>query len=147
MRLRLRPSYALAGAIVAAHAAAALAVLLLRRDGYGFALGAGLAALGLAAAWSRALLRGGDAARVLELSAEQATCELADGRRMPLAARRRYVSRLLVTLPFGTPRSRLLGARTLLVTADMLDANEFRRLRVWALWGKLPGVAAEQLAA
>jgi hypothetical protein len=28
----------------------------------------------------------------------------------------------------------------------MLERGEFRRLRVWALWGKLPDVAAEQLA-
>jgi hypothetical protein len=36
--------------------------------------------------------------------------------------------------------------RTILVTRDMLGASEFRRLRLWALWGKLP-VAAKQLAA
>jgi hypothetical protein len=85
-------------------------------------------ALGLAAAWSRALLRGPGAVRLLELAEAP-----------PLAAaRRRYVSRWLVTLP--------LGSRTLLVTADMLAPREFRRLRLWALWGRLPGVAGEQLA-
>jgi len=42
----------------------------------------------------------------------------------------------------------LLGTRrTLLVTADMLGAQEFRRLRIWALWNRLPGVAAKQLTA
>jgi hypothetical protein len=29
----------------------------------------------------------------------------------------------------------------------MLPAAEFRRLRIWALWGRLPGVAAAQLPA
>jgi hypothetical protein len=29
----------------------------------------------------------------------------------------------------------------------MLGAKEFRRLRLWALWNRLPGVAATQLAA
>ena len=140
MRLRFRPSYPLAAAIVAAHAVAAAAVLFLLRDAYGVALGAALLALGLAAAWTRALLRGDAAVTALDISAEEAACELGNGARIPLAvARRRYVSRLLVALP--------LGRRTLLVTADMLAASEFRRLRVWALWGRLPAVAAEQLAA
>ena len=140
MRLQLRPSYPLAAAIVAAHAVAAAAVLFLLRDAYGVALGAALLALGLAAAWSRALLRGREAARVLELDRDDCRVRLASGEMLPLrAAQRRYVGRWLVTLP--------LRGRTLLVTADMLDANEFRRLRVWALWGRLPAVAAEQLAA
>jgi hypothetical protein len=140
VRLELRPSYPLAAAIVAAHGGAGLAVVFLMRDAYGIALGAALLALGIAAAWSRALLRGGDAARALDVSGGDVICELASGRRVSVTtARRRYVSRVLVTLP--------LGRRTLLVTADMLTASEFRRLRVWALWGKLPAVAGEQLAA
>ena len=128
MRLELRPSYALAALIVSAHAAAALSVLWLMPNAWGAALGAALLALGGASAWSRALLRGRAAVRVLELLADEPAG----------AARRRYVSRLLVTLP--------LGGRTLLVTADMLEPHEFRRLRIWALWGKLPAVAGEQLA-
>jgi hypothetical protein len=28
----------------------------------------------------------------------------------------------------------------------MLAPHEFRRLRLWALWGRVPGVAGEQLA-
>jgi len=37
--------------------------------------------------------------------------------------------------------------RTLLITRDMLGEEEFRRLRLWALWGRLPrrSVAAIQL--
>jgi hypothetical protein len=34
--------------------------------------------------------------------------------------------------------------RTSLITRDMAGADSFRRLRVWALWGKLP-VAAGQV--
>jgi len=33
------------------------------------------------------------------------------------------------------------------VTADMLGAAEFRQLRIWALWAKLPAVAGKQLPA
>ena len=140
MRLPLRPSRALAAAIVAAHAAAGAAAALLMKDFHGLALGAALLALGIAAAWHRALLRGNCAVRALDVSPEEVACELGNGERIPVSVkRRRYVSRLLVTLP--------LGRRTLLVSADMLDAAAFRRLRVWALWGKVPAVAGEQRAA
>ena len=59
----------------------------------------------------------------------------------PVAARR-YVTRYVVALPLGSPLR-----RTLLVSADMLGVEEFRRLRLWALWNRLPGVAPKQLAA
>ena len=140
MRLELRPSRRFAAAIVAAHAAAAASAAFLVRDGWGIALAAALLALGAAAAWSRALLRGRDAARAIELSGEEGRLHLAGGQVLPVAAaKRRYVGRLFVTLP--------ARGRTLLVSADMLAPGEFRRLRLWALWGRLPGVAAEQLAA
>lgn len=109
---------------------------------WGAALALALLALGGASAWSRALLRGRDAVRVLELGAGQVRVRLGSGEEVEApVAPRRYVSRLFVTLPLGAPLS-----RTLLVSADMLDAASFRRLRVWALWGKLPDVAAGQLA-
>ena len=127
MRFQLRPSRALAAALVAAHAAAGLAVFLLMKGPLGAALGSALVALGIAAAWSRALLRGRDAVRSVELSSEA----------FAGTPGRRYVSRFLVTLP--------LRGRTLLVTADMLAPREFRHLRIWALWGELPAVAGEQL--
>jgi len=53
----------------------------------------------------------------------------------------RHVSRFMVALPVRRPMR-----RTVLVTSGMLPAEEFRRLRLWALWGKLP-VAAKQLPA
>ena len=37
--------------------------------------------------------------------------------------------------------------RTVLVTLDMLGEESFRMLRIWALWGKLPQVAPQQLPA
>ncbi len=98
--------------------------------------------LGLAAAWSRALLRSRSSVHSLEITGPALTLELTGGDRISAqVAERRYVSRLAVTLPLRRPR------RTLLVTADMLPAAEFRRLRIWALWGRLPGVAAAQLPA
>jgi hypothetical protein len=57
-------------------------------------------------------------------------------------AERRHVSRFLVTLSLRRP-----ARRTILVTRDMLEAEEFRRLRLFALWGRLPKVAAKQLLA
>ena len=98
--------------------------------------------LGVAAAWSRALLRSRDSVRAIQLGGEQPVFELAGGESLRAAVgHRRYVTRFVVTLPLSRP----LG-RTLLVTADMLGAQEFRRLRLWALWGRLPGVASAQLA-
>jgi hypothetical protein len=47
----------------------------------------------------------------------------------------------MVTLPVSIPLR-----RTILVTRDMLGVAEFRHLRLWALWKKLP-VAGKQLAA
>jgi hypothetical protein len=66
--------------------------------------------------------------------------ELTNGHRLQAGAGARTVSRFLVTLPLeGTLR------RSVLVTADMLDTASFRLLRLWALWGRLPGVASAQL--
>ncbi|HEX7053746.1 MAG TPA: protein YgfX [Burkholderiales bacterium] len=146
MRFQLRPSRALAAAIVAAHAAAALSLLLLVKGLAGAALAALLLALGFAAARRRALLRGRGAVRALEVSGDALRLELGGGSLVPVAvAKRRYVGRWLVALPLGAARG--YRGRTVLVSADMLEASEFRRLRVWALWGRLPGVAAGQLAA
>jgi hypothetical protein len=147
LRLELRPSYRLAALIVAAHAAAGLAMAHLLKGVPGLALGAALLALGVATAWRRALLRGADAVRALELGPDEALVELASGEKRPASLRaRRYVSRLFVTLGLGAPAFCGYGGRTLLISADMLDRRGFRRLRVWALWGRLPGVAAGQLA-
>ena len=137
----------LAAALVGGHLAAAAAVLIVLPGTLGVALAVALAALGAGAAWSRALLGARSSVRAIETGAADALFELASGERLraPVAARR-YVTRYVVALPLGAPLT-----RTLLVTGDMLPAEEFRRLRIWALWNRLPagpaGVAAKQLAA
>ena len=106
----------------------------------GWALAAALAALGLTAAWSRALLRSPQSPRTLVLSEKGIELETADGRSYSAPrANSGSVSRFMVTLP--------VRGRTILVTRDMLGGEEFRRLRLWALWGRLPrrSVAAAQL--
>jgi hypothetical protein len=144
LRLELKPSLWLAGAIVAAHAAAAGAAIAALPSTAGVALAMLLAALGAASAWHRALLGPRAAGRALEIDGSDLALVLRSGERMPaLAAERRYASRFLVIVPLLRPRR-----RTILVTPGMLDADSFRRLRIWALWGKLPGaVAGEQLPA
>jgi hypothetical protein len=120
--------------MVMLHAVAAASVLAVLPGLAGAALAAALFALGLAAAWSRALLKSSSSARALELSGTQFTLELKNGQRLvaELGARR-HVSRFMVTLPVRRP-----VRRTILVSRDMLNGEEFRRLRLWALWGKLP---------
>jgi hypothetical protein len=141
-RLELSPSWILACAIVALHSAAAVSVLAVLSGFAGFSLAAGLLLLGAAAAWSRALLGAAASVRALELSGSEILLVLKDGRRVAAElGERRHVSRFMVTLPVRRPQR-----RTVLVTRDMLSSSEFRRLRLWALWGKLP-VAAAQLSA
>jgi hypothetical protein len=112
----------------------------------GTALGAALAGLGAASAWSRALLRSPRSPRAIRLgsglSPEGAMVDLAGGESSAARAGG-HVSRLMVTLVLRRP------AHHILVTADMLDRDSFRALRIWALWGKLPGagVARKQLTA
>jgi hypothetical protein len=144
-RLELSPSWTVAIAIIVLHAAAAASVFAVLSTPAGTLLAAALLALGLAAAWSRALLASRASVRALELSSTEMTVELKDGRRFVAEmGERRHVSRFMVTLPVRRP-----VRRTILVSRDMLNGEEFRRLRLWALWGKLPphraSVAAAQL--
>jgi hypothetical protein len=131
-RFELSPSPLLAFVIVALHAAAGASVLLVLPTLWGAALAAALLGLGLAAAWSRALLRSARSVRALEVKDAAATLELRGGARVACEiAARRYVSRLLVSLPVRVPQR-----RTLLISGDMLTPAAFRRLRLWALWGR-----------
>ncbi|HVL35141.1 MAG TPA: protein YgfX [Burkholderiales bacterium] len=147
LRLELRPSRPLAAAIAGLHVAAGLCAAAVVPGAAGPALALALGALGFASAWSRGLLRTAGAVRALELDAQGLTLELAGGaRRTAPASARRYVSRWLVAIPVKAMAD---GAwrRTILVTCDMLPAQDFRRLRIWALWGRWPGVVPEQLPA
>ena len=142
LRIELAPSALLASALLVLHATAALCVLAVLPGMAGLALAALLALLGMASAWSRALLRTGSSVRALELAGPALEVRLANGARFAAeAAARRYAGRFLVLLPLRRP-----VRRTILVTRDMTDADSFRRLRIWALWGKLP-VAVKQLPA
>jgi hypothetical protein len=99
------------------------------------AVGLLLPALGLAVAWDRALLRGRKSVTGLVIES-QAGLRLRTRDGSELAVRvvgRRHVSRLAVIVPVsGSMR------RTMVVVRDMLDEESFRRLRLWALWGKVP---------
>ena len=144
VRFELSPSPVLALAIAAAHAAAAVAAYLVVPGWAGGALALSLVALGGAAAWGRALLRSRASVRAIEVGSGDPVFHLAGGESFAArVAGRRYVTRRVVVLPFKN--------RALLVTADMLKAGEFRKLRLWALWNRLPSdrasVAAKQLAA
>ena len=142
LRLSLSPSPHLALAIVFLHAVAATCVFAVLPGAPGVLLALALFGLGGAAAWSRALLRSASSPRALEIAGASLALELASGAKVSAeVAERRYVGRFLVSLPLRRPR------RTILIAAGMLPAEDFRRLRIWALWGKLPGVAAAQLPA
>jgi hypothetical protein len=133
-RFELSPSPRLAAAIVAAHLAAALAVYAVVQGWAAAALAIALFLLGCAAAWSRALLRSPSSVRAIQVGSELPVFQLAGGESLSAeVGHRRYVTRYLVCLQLGKPLS-----RTLLVTADMLAPREFRRLRLWSLWNRLP---------
>jgi hypothetical protein len=143
LAVELAPSVPLAVAILAAHAAAALCVAAVLPPTAGVAAAAVLGLFGTAAAWRVALLRAGSSARGLELDGEKIEVRLRGGAVFAAElAERRYVGRYMVVLRLRRP-----VRRTLLVTRDMLDEESFRRLRIWALWGRLPAVATKQLAA
>lgn len=143
LRLEFKPSAALAAGIAGAHAAAAAAILAALPGVAGVLLACALAALGAAAAWSRALLRSRSSVRAMEISGDGVTLELRGGERLPVSvAPRRYVTRFAVALPLLGP-----ARRSLLVTPGMLEGDAFRRLRVWALWNQVPRPAGEAAVA
>jgi hypothetical protein len=147
LRVELAPSPRLAAALAGLHAVAAGCALMVLPAALGAPAAAALLVLGASAASRRALLRSRRAVRRMIIDGTGLELTLANGERQAAQpAARRYVGRWLVTLPLTCtgpgPRRRVL-----LVTRDMLDAEAFRRLRIWALWGSLPAVAAKQLPA
>ena len=141
LALHLRPSWRLAALIVGAHLIAAACIAAVSTSLAALAVAALIVALGAASAWDRALLRGRQSPRTLEISREgRLEVRLADGSSIPASDEARLVHRLLVTL---TLRNR--KRNSVLVVAGMLDPHAFRRLRMWALWGRMPGVAPAQL--
>ena len=143
LRLELAPSVPLAAAILGGHAAAALCLAALLPGAAGLGAAALAVLAGAASARRRALLRGSSAVRAIELAGGRLELELASGESFPAElAERRYVGRVVVILRLRRP-----ARGTVLVTRDMAGAQLFRRLRIWALWGKLPVVATKQLPA
>ena len=141
LRLELRPSWRLAALIAGLHATAGASVFVASPTLPGALLGLLLCALGVAAAWDRALLRGQRSPRVLLVLADATLAvELANRSRWRVGEGPRTVNRFMVSLPLDGPTR-----RSALVAPDMLDPASFRLLRLFALWGRLPGVASAQL--
>jgi hypothetical protein len=98
-------------------------------------------ALGSVAAWDRALLRGRRSPEAIELPPSGvAVVRLRNGETVPVRPVRGIgITRQWVALAALTP-----AGRSILVTAGMLGPEQARVLRLWALWGRTPGVAAVQ---
>jgi hypothetical protein len=128
--------------ILTLHSVAALSFLTVLKGWAGVAAASLIVVLGIAAAWDRALLRSRRAPRAIEIhSSGEARCMFANGDSAALEAQGgSAVTRHWVSLRLRSP---LRGS--LLVVAGMLPGESFRLLRLWALWGKLPGVALMQL--
>ena len=105
LRLELAPSRPLAVAIVALHAAAGAAAARRCPAGRAALLAAALLALGLAAAWSRALLRSPRSVRAHRTRTGDGAAARAGERRSasPPSAAARHVSRFMVTLAVAAP--------------------------------------------
>ena len=140
LRVALRPSRALATILVAAHLAAAGAVVPLELPiGAKLALGA-LAATSLVHALRRyAFLKGRTAARALELrSADEASLQTGDGTWHDA----RILTTTYVSARLGVVNLKVRGAllpRHVVILPDALDAEDFRRLRVRLRWGYRAG--------
>jgi hypothetical protein len=144
LRLELRASRVLAGTLALVHGAGAACLAALVPGVPGLALAVLILALGAATARDRALLRAQGSVRALGLGAGGAvTLELADGRRLAVrVGERRHVGPWWVVLPLkGESR------RTLVVARDMLSPEEFRSLKLFALWGRVPVAAPPPHAA
>lgn len=135
LHIPLSPSRGLAATIVIVHGGAGVCAGALVPGAMGMLLGVLVAALGFAATWDRALLRGRRSLRALQIGdKDSVTLELANTERVALRiSPRRYVSGLVVVLLATSSMH-----RTIVVARDMLDADSFRTLRLWALWGRVP---------
>jgi hypothetical protein len=108
----------------------------------GIALAILILALGAVAALDRALLRLTGSPRAIEIEPSgEARCILKNGDSSSIRALgAASVNRYWIALAMAAPTR-----RALLVTPGMLAPESFRLLRLWALWGRLPGVAPRQL--
>ena len=150
-RLELLPCRKFAALLLLAHAAAGASLYAVLAGWPGPAAALLVVALGAFAAWDRALLRSANSPRAIEiLPSGQAQCIQAGGAAVPVQALGGTgVTRYWVALLLRPPtRWVLLAPRhALLVPACMMSTESARLLRLWARWGKLPGVAPGQLPA
>ena len=144
VRLALSPSPTLAALIVALHGIAAACSLTVLTGWFAIATATLVFALGVAAAVDRALLAARRSPRAIEIGPSgEAYCTFADGDSAPVVAGRgAAVTRHWVSLRLRAP-----WRHSLLVVAGMLTDDNFRLLRLWTLWGRLPAVARQQLPA
>ncbi|MBC7802952.1 MAG: hypothetical protein H7Y16_03665, partial [Candidatus Parcubacteria bacterium] len=99
--------------------------------------------MGGLAAWDRALLRGRRSPGAVMLTPSgPATLVLRDGTTLSVQA----VGGIGVTRHWVALAQRRVAGRGLLVAAGMLRPSDLRLLRLWALWGRVPGVASGQRA-
>jgi hypothetical protein len=126
--------------ILAIHIVAAACFLTTLTGMTGIALAILIITLGGISAWNRALLRGRRSPRAIEItSSGEAVARLATGENVPLRATRGLgITRHWVAL---SAPSRGAG---MMVTSGMLGPQNARKLRLWALWGRMPGVASRQ---
>lgn len=143
LNFELSPSRGFAAIIVTVHAAAAACVAAVLPGIAGWLVAVLLLALGIFTALDRALLRRSDSVRSLLIEGPHAlSLVTATGRRSNVrVGTRKHVSRLAVIVPVAHTMR-----RTIVVTRDMLDVESFRKLRLWALWGRVPGTAGELFA-
>ena len=135
------PSGLYAGLIFTVHAIAAACFLTTMTGFPGTALALLILVPGCIAAWDRALLRGRRSPRAIELPASGgAMLRLGSGETVPVRPVRGIgITRHWVALAALAP-----AGRSVVVTAGMLGREQARVLRLWALWGRTPGVAAVQ---
>ncbi len=121
--------------MLSAHAAAAICAALVVEAPFGPVMAALLMALGAHAAWQHALLGAARSIRAIEITESgDAVLERANGARLQgQIGQRRHVSRHWVAMTV-----RGSAAKPILIAGDMLDADAFRALRMWALWNRLP---------
>ena len=123
------------------HATAAACFLTTLTGFYATALAALIIALGSVSAWERALLRGKDSPRAIEMPPSgPALVVLASGKAIAVRAVRGVgVTRYWVALASCSFKD-----RSLMVTTGMLGTESARLLRLWALWGRTVGVVSAQ---
>ena len=126
---------------MAVHAAAAACILTTMTGFLGISLALLVFALGGISARERGLLRAAGSPRAIEIHPSgAATVVLEGGERIAV----RPVRGVGVTRHWVALAPASLTGRSVLVTAGMLGAANARQLRLWALWGRVTGVAPVQ---